>query len=240
MDKSTVRWLIAVVCAAVMGAVLMRVYYAAQTVGGVPTKAQAVPMAETLDFHGAELPEGMEEAEPEEPVNAAEISSQLVPISLPDVVAIEKPAEMSDEEQLPTQASSREVTPVDLKSGKDTVVPLTSLPQENEGDETSKISMIQAPVKFQTIKTLEGYKLFKQKARGKYPEVDFNKDMVILLESDSNLPDNMFEFVDVTPENDRLLVTYRVTVIGLNKKTNTHSVHVTKKTDKKIELKQVI
>jgi len=104
----------------------------------------------------------------------------------------------------------------------------------------SQIVMITAPVKFSVIRDLEAYKAFKRTARGSYPTVDFAKEMIIVLESDSNFPDNIFEIVSADKQDGALIVSYRVNVLGLSKKINSHSVLPVQKTQLPVELKQVL
>ncbi len=118
--------------------------------------------------------------------------------------------------------------------------PLQDSAQEAQEQEDSRISLIAAPVKNFLIKNTEEYKLFKTRARGGYPEVDFDKQMLVVLESDSNLPDNIFEIISADVQDGQLLVTYRVNVFGLDKKTNTHTVLAVEKTDLPVEIKQVL
>lgn len=106
--------------------------------------------------------------------------------------------------------------------------------------EDTHATMIVAPVRFMLIKNTEEYKAFKQRARGSYPAVDFDKQMLIALESDSNLPDAMFEIVSAAETDGQLLVEYRVNVLGLDKKVNSHSVLAVDKTPAAVELKQVL
>ncbi|MBO7238269.1 MAG: hypothetical protein J6U96_03130, partial [Elusimicrobiaceae bacterium] len=73
-----------------------------------------------------------------------------------------------------------------------------------------------------------------------YPVVDFNKQMLIVLESDSNFPDNVFEIVSADKQDGALVVSYRVNVLGLNKKINSHTVLAVDKTQLPLELKQVL
>ena len=100
--------------------------------------------------------------------------------------------------------------------------------------------MINAPVKARIIKSTADYKKFKQSARGEYPQADFNKQMVVVLESDSNLPDKVFEIKDVQAKDGHLWVFYRVNVFGLNKKINTHSAKAVQKSALPLTLKQVL
>ena len=64
--------------------------------------------------------------------------------------------------------------------------------------------------------------------------------MVVVLESDSNLPDNVFELVSAENKEGDLVVSYRVNVFRLDKKTNSHTVLPVDKTQNKVQLKQVL
>ncbi len=168
-----------------------------------------------------------------------EVPSQMVLSDLSEIVSIVAKEKEEDEQmtpQLPKAALELSLT------GTETVA-LPSLTQQavSEGEEeTSRISLIAAPVKNFLIKNTQDYKDFKTRARGGYPEVDFNKKMLIVLESDSNLPDNIFEIVSAEIQDGKLLVSYRVNVFGLDKKTNTHAVLAVDKTELPVELKQVL
>lgn len=107
-------------------------------------------------------------------------------------------------------------------------------------EEESRISMIKAPVKQRLIKDTDEYKRFKTVARGSYPEVNFKKQMIIVLESESNLPDKVFEIQSATPQDGKLVVKYRVNVFDLDKKINTHAVFVVDKTDLPLKLEQIL
>ena len=109
-----------------------------------------------------------------------------------------------------------------------------------DSNEPSHITMITAPVRFFLIRNLEEYKAFKQQARGGYPTVDFAKQMLVVLESDSNFPNNAFEIVSADKQDGALVVSYRVNVLGLDKKINSHSVLLVEKTPLPVELKQVL
>ena len=89
------------------------------------------------------------------------------------------------------------------------------------------------------IKNTNEYKAFKTKARGGYPEVDFGKQMLVVLESEGALPDKVFEIDSAEVQDGKLLVKYRVNVFGLDEKTNTHTVFSVAKTDLPVELKQI-
>ena len=109
-----------------------------------------------------------------------------------------------------------------------------------EREDGGQIVMIVAPVRWFAIRSLDEYKEFKKRARGGYPPVNFNKEMLIVLESDSNFPDNIFEIVSADKQDGALIVSYRVNVLGLSKKINSHSVLAVEKTSLPIELKQVL
>ena len=101
-------------------------------------------------------------------------------------------------------------------------------------------TMIVAPVRMLLVRNLDEYKAFKQRARGGYPSLDFNKQMLVVLESDSNFPDNVFEIVSADKQDGALIVSYRVNMLGLDKKINSHSVLPVDKTQLPIQLKQVL
>ena len=151
----------------------------------------------------------------------------------PASAAEETPAQLQETQPRP-------VAPVVLKTDKPVVKPLDMLPSVPAEAQDSNITLIQIPVVSKLIKTQEDYKAFKRKARGKYPDVNFNKQMVVVLESANDMPDKVFEIVEVTPQEKQLTVAYRVNIFGLDKKTTTHAVAAVDKTDKPVVLKQVL
>ena len=158
-------------------------------------------------------------------------------IALTDVADI---AGVAPKEDPFAEESSKK--PVDLQlTGEEvaSVVPQT-IPAATADLEDSQITLIAAPVKYYTIQNATEYKAFKNKARGNYPQVDFAKQMLIVLESDSNLPDNVFELIAAQPQQDALKVTYRVNVFRLDKKVNSHTVLAVDKTQAPIQLEQVL
>ena len=236
MKKSTLLWCLTIVAVGILSSVLTGLFYKNRA-AGAPAAAREMAL---IDWSEAELPEDTQAADPEAPVlDAQQLPSQLTSIHLPDVAAVRKP---SDPSEIAAQegAPAKEVVPLDLKNGQTVVVPLDGAQTEDAQAQESARVMIQAPVRYKLINTLEEYKAFKRKARGSYPDVNFAANRLLVLESDSNLPDNLFEIVDVTREGEKVLVTYRVNIIGLNEKTNTHSVKVLKKSNREIELKQIL
>ena len=130
-------------------------------------------------------------------------------------------------------------TSVVLSDEQKSVVLNARQPAQRAAD-GSNLTLIEAPVSVKRIKTLDEYKAFKTQARGSYPTADFAKEEVVVLESVSNLPDKVFEIVDIAPEGGNLKVRYRVNVFGLDKKINTHSAQKIDKSSLPIILEQVL
>ncbi len=194
------------------------------------------PQAQLLlaQLEDAGLPDGMREVSDGEHVlkNSAEIPSQLVRTELPKDVVIG--GEVAPSEEPETRPAG-----VVLSDGQNTVVLNAQKPAQRAADGTN-ITMIEAPVQAKRIQTLDDYKAFKREARGSYPTADFATEEVIVLESASNLPDKVFEIVDITPEGDSLKVRYRVNVFGLGDKINTHSAQKISKNSAPLVLEQVL
>ena len=162
--------------------------------------------------------------------SSAEIPSQLVRSDLPKDIVLGGEAATQAEEK---------PSGIVLSDGQNTVVLNSQKPAQRATDGTS-ITMIEAPVSIKRIQTLDDYKAFKRVALGSYPTADFAKEEVVVLESQSNLPDKVFEIVSIEPDGSNLKLRYRVNVFGLDKKTNTHSAQKISKTSKNIVLEQVL
>lgn len=185
-----------------------------------------------VQLEEAGLPEGMREASaPSVPKSSADLPSQLMPIDLPDGVVVGG--------DLTPVATEEKSSGVVLSEEQNTIVLNSQKPAQRASDGTS-ITLIEAPVQVKRIKTLDDYKAFKRTALGSYPTADFAKEEVIVLESQSNLPDKVFEIVSIEPDGENLKLSYRVNVFGLDKKTNTHSAQKISKTSKNIVLEQVL
>lgn len=196
-------------------------------------KNNAVPLHETdsllrVNMQNASVPEGVTVVEEPEYVES-DIPSQLSKIKVEGVAKI-------------ISRSGRVITPQEDEEPSAPAVDLTNAADvaPSEPEPKSNISMISAPVAAKLIKTADEYKAFKRVARGSYPVADFSEEDVLVLESTSNLPDKVFEIKDVREEDGKMVVTYRVSVFGLDKKTNTHSAVLIQKRDLPIELKQVL
>jgi hypothetical protein len=150
------------------------------------------------------------------------------------------------------QAEERRPKPINLP-GTDYTAPKSSLMDEddyaalsenNQADEYggingSHMSMILTPVKSRVIGSAAEYNKFKKTAFGPMPEVDFNKQGLLVLESDSEMPDNIFEIDEVVQTQDGTTVYYRVNVLGLKKREYSHALAPVRKNEKNLVLKQI-
>ena len=200
-----------------------------------PIDSESIPRADFTQETVA-LPDIQEVNEEEAPVIST-TPSHLSKIELSDIQQI---VTRSGAELKPKKTVDME-NQIILPDGAETISLVGSV-KKSEGvvASDSKISMIDAPVKALLINSLEEYREFKRRARGSYPQADFNKQQVLVLESISNLPDKVFEIISVKNEKDKRIVTYRVSVFGLEEKTNTHSALLIKKSNLPLELKQVL
>jgi len=199
-------------------------------------ESEAWEDAPQVDLREATEPEGVKEAGAPEEMKLA-MQSQLVGIHMPEIKTVISRTgnEYETPEKEPTPKE-----PVEMGNAKYNTFPTAEPGNVQPEEPKSSIVMIAAPVEPLLIKTTDEYKEFKRRARGSYPSADFSKEQVLVLESSSNLPDKVFEIQDVQEQDGKIVVTYRVSVFGLDKKTNTHSARVMKKTDLPLELKQVI
>lgn len=187
-----------------------------------------------LNMEDATVPEGVLVLEEPDYVEST-VPSQLSKINVP---GMEKIISRSGNVLEAEEDSDAEDTVIDLTDAQSVRLPLAAAKPVEEPK--SNISMINAPVTAKVIKTADEYKAFKRVARGSYPSADFTKQNVLVLESASNLPDKVFEIQDVAEEDGKMVATYRVSVFGLDKKTNTHSAVLIQKNDLPVELKQVL
>ncbi len=183
----------------------------------------------SLDLEEASAPEGVTEVEKPDYVES-DVPSQLSKINVP---GMEKIISRSAAQNVPEEEEKTEAV-LDLTNVS---APADSAPEDAP---KSSISMINAPVSARLITNAEEYKAFKRVARGSYPAANFAKENVLVLESSSNLPDKVFEIQSVKEEDGKMVVRYRVSVFGLDKKTNTHSAQLIQKSNLSLELKQVL
>lgn len=104
----------------------------------------------------------------------------------------------------------------------------------------NRLSIIKAPVKYHLIKNQNEYDAFKKQNAGPYnAKVNFAKEMLLLLESDSRLSSGFFEIDEVLEEKNTLDVYYRVSIIGTSGRQDIMPYKVLPKSNKKISLKQI-
>lgn len=193
---------------------------------------------EVLDLTQATLAEGTTDPEQSStPIEATQ--TQLADLSAHQIDRIISRAEEPDQEEVTIKPNSI-VMLDDLRYNASSQTVAQAKQQAEIEASQSNLVMISAPVEPLLIKTLDEYKAFKQRARGSYPQTDFAKQQVLVLESTSNLPDKVFEIQGTEEKDGKLLVKYRVNMFGLDKKANTHSAVVIKKQALPLELKQVL
>ncbi|MDD6173361.1 MAG: hypothetical protein PUB86_03635 [Elusimicrobia bacterium] len=88
----------------------------------------------------------------------------------------------------------------------------------DSADLPNRITMISAPVKFTEISSDKDYKAYKKANPADYPSVNFKKDRIIFVESDSALSNGFFEIKDYTANDNDVTVNYRVNILGAAKR----------------------
>lgn len=120
--------------------------------------------------------------------------------------------------------------------------PITQEEQKISDDQQLKnrLSIIKAPVKYHLIKNQGEYDAFKKQNSGPYnAKVNFGKEMLLLLESDSKLSSGFFEIDEVIEENKTLDVYYRVNIIGTSSRQDVMPYKILSKSNKAVVLKQI-
>lgn len=236
MNKKTLAAAGVLVLAFLAGLATMRIWDAYHMPR--PAESAQIPGSDSLlvvDMKGASEPEGVVDVAEPAYVDDSSVPSQLSKIKVQGLAQV-----VSRSGTVIEPPEGEEDSPVVLGNVDRNAVPSATAPVAVDANAQSNISMIEAPAKARVIKTLDEYKAFKRTARGKYPEANFAKDYVVVLESESNLPDKVFEIQDVQEENGKMVVIYRVNIFGLDQKTNTHSAVRIDKRDLPVVLKQVL
>lgn len=237
-SKLAILWGLTLLTGMVVGGAGMRLYQAAHPsyVPAPVTDATLQPELSLAQLKNATLPEGAQEVQTGALQSSAQLPSQLVRSDLPQDIDVAHSGAAAAQAAQPEEEKPAGVV---LSAQQDTLVLNAKQPVARASD-GSNVTLIEAPVAVKRIQTLDQYKAFKTQARGSYPSADFAREEVIVLESASNLPDNVFEIVEIVPTEQNLKVSYRVNVFGLDKKTNTHSAQKIKKTSLPIILNQVL
>ncbi|XTP69499.1 hypothetical protein Dip518_001471 [Parelusimicrobium proximum] len=103
-----------------------------------------------------------------------------------------------------------------------------------------KITMPAVAVKQHIVKSSSEYEKFKKASPGNYPNVDFKKQTLFVLETDDNLPNNIIQIAEVKAEGKKAVVWYIVNPFGL-KIRDTASAHtLLDKNITEVEVKQVM
>lgn len=114
--------------------------------------------------------------------------------------------------------------------------------EQGEEEPVRRITMLRAPVAARLIKTQAEYDKFKKETttHGDYPKVDFAKKAVVVLESKGALADYIFQIAEAKKEGKVYKVDYRVNILGLSTRTESHAYAVLDKGADAVELKQVL
>ena len=111
---------------------------------------------------------------------------------------------------------------------------------EDPSIEKEKISMIVASAKYQTITNNKDYQKIKSSLLLADEKIDFSKEMLILVESDSNLNDAFFQIKDIENNGKEIIVSYSFNIIGANDRVDKISAQKTAKSNLPIVLQQVL
>ncbi len=120
--------------------------------------------------------------------------------------------------------------------------PLSAEEQKISDDQQLKnrLSIIKAPVKYHLIKNQGEYDSFKKQNAGPYnAKVNFGKEMLLLLESDSKLSSGFFEIDQIIEEPKSIDVYYRVNIIGTSSRQDVMPYKILNKSNKDVVLKQI-
>ena len=90
-------------------------------------------------------------------------------------------------------------------------------PEQEQEDETSRITMLQLPSEFLVIKDDKTYKQFLQENKGPYPKLNFKKDMFIAVISSSQASDSFFKIEKVEETETEIKVLYKVNLMFSSK-----------------------
>lgn len=112
--------------------------------------------------------------------------------------------------------------------------------QEDPEIEKEKITMIKAPAKYEIISSAEEYKKVKDFLALTPEQIDFSKEMLVLIESAGNLNDGFFQIKDIQNKQDEIIVSYSFNIIGAKDRVGKISAQKTQKSNLPIVLQQVL
>ncbi|WP_428065724.1 hypothetical protein [Candidatus Proelusimicrobium volucris] len=103
----------------------------------------------------------------------------------------------------------------------------------------NRITMIRAPARFSLISSAADYKKYKAENKGEYPSVDFKKERIVFVESDSMLSNGFFQVADYEDTPDKIIVRYRVNIFGAEKRDGRAPYIIIPFGDKKVAIEQI-
>lgn len=97
-------------------------------------------------------------------------------------------------------------------------ISVPQIQQEAAPEETDRITMISAPVKFTVITNDKDYLAYQKENEGKYPKVNFKTERLVFVESDSALSNGFFEIKDYVETPENITVNYKVNILGASER----------------------
>jgi len=153
-----------------------------------------------------------------------------------------KQAAMGDkikETEIDLDNNSIMVTP-QTKQSDDASLTAEDVPLPAGQELKDRFTMIKVPVKSDLIKDAAAYNAFKRANPGPYnAKVNFAKEMILFLESASRLSNGFIEIDSSVEQGDKIIVYYRVNIIGTSNRRDVMPYKVLGKSDKKLVLKQI-
>lgn len=112
--------------------------------------------------------------------------------------------------------------------------------EEDPTIEKEKITMIAAAAKYQIINNDKDYQKVKKTLSLSDEKIDFSKEMLILLQSASNLNDGFFQIKNVENNGQEIIVSYSFNIIGAKDRVDKISAQKTAKSSLPVVLQQVL
>ncbi len=108
----------------------------------------------------------------------------------------------------------------------------------NQEDE-SRITMIKIPEDFLIIKDSKSYENFLKNNEGLYPEVNFEKNEIVIVVSSGKFSDTFFEIVKAEKTDNKINVYYRVDLMTKNKEKGQRNYKLIENTELPVNFIQV-